>query len=340
MEARLFPENTTDGELVWKVVNAAGIDIGFAAVAPVLKVGEAGDRRRAKVTAFGDGDFYVRCEACSDGKVRLISQLEACAQGLGKSLTDPYRFVSAGLCSGTIGDVTNGNEKGIATARDGESGVIFENLDFGEFGSDEVTLPVFALSDDDHEIELWLGRAHEEGSRLLDTLHYQKPSRWNEYQEETYRLPERLKGIVTISFVMRAKVHLKGFSFRRLNKAFETLSGADADRVYGDSFRIEGKAVLGIGNNVTLEYGGMDFGEEGAGRVEICGFTALRTNTIHLLFTGEDGVTHNRIVEFQGEEDKGINMQTFSFEPFTGKGKLEVLFLPGSSFDFVSIRFL
>lgn len=335
IEAVCYPPDTTDRELVWEAVNAAGIPVGFVRVSAEQT---RADGQTARVTALADGAFYVRCMAKADGHVRLISQLELSAEGLGQALLNPYDFVSAGLFDGMLGEVTNGNEKGIATARDGRSGVFFRNVDFGDFGSDEITLPVFALSDDEYKIELWLGEPYTEDGRLVDTLLYQKPSRWNEYQEETYKLPERLKGVVTIGFVMYAKVHLKGFAFATQQKAFARLSGADADRIYGDSFRREKTAIRGIGNNVTLEYGAMDFGTQGTDSIVVCGATPLAVNTIHIHFTDLSGETHNRILEFTGAGAEAAE-QSFPIEPLYGSGKAELIFLPGSCFDLEYFRF-
>lgn len=337
MEARLYPADTTDRELVWRAVNAAGIDVGFAKVQPLET---ADGKARARITAMGDGSFYVRCMAKQGERVRVISQLECQAEGLGQAFLNPYVFVSAGLFTKTIGEVTNGNEKGIATARDGASGVVYENVDFGAFGSDEVTLPIFALSDEEYLIDVWVGDPCAKDGRLIDTLRYQKPSRWNVYQEETYKLSERLSGILTLGFVMRAKVHLKGFRFRRAEKAFERLTGKDADRIYGDSFRMDGTAVREIGNNVTLEYGNMDFGAEGADRVAVMGKTPLVVNAIHVHFTDESGETVNRILEFEGTGKNAPEEQTFRIEKLRGKGKIELIFLPGSNFDMEYIQFL
>lgn len=339
VEARLWPEDTTDTELVWKTVNAAGIDIGFAKIRADRQETSSNGFGRAFVTARADGDFYVRCMAKQGERVRLISQLEFCAEGLGAALLNPYEFVSAGLFSRTVGEVTNGNEKGIATARDGVSGAVYDEVDFGDFGSDEITLPVFALSDEEYLIDLWEGEPYAGGSSLIDTLHYQKPSRWNVYQEESYKLPRRISGIVSIGFIAHAKIHLKGFSFRRLEKAFERLTGQDAARVYGDSFRMDGTAVRGIGNNVTLEYENMDFGVEGSTKVTVCGYTPLSVNTIHVHFTGENGETVNRILEFKGTGEKDGGEQSFQIEKLQGAGKLELIFLPGSNFDIEFIQF-
>ncbi|MDE6516235.1 MAG: DUF4982 domain-containing protein, partial [Acetatifactor sp.] len=149
IEARVCPADATDQALNWKVVNQNGIPISYAKV-------EVLDACRARVAALGDGAFYVRCQS-GQSPAKVISQLELTAQGLGQAFLNPYSFVSAGLFSETIGEVTNGNEKGIATARDGVSGVVYRDLDFGEYGSDEITVPVFALSNTLLEIEIWQG---------------------------------------------------------------------------------------------------------------------------------------------------------------------------------------
>ena len=335
VEAKLFPEDTTDREVVWKAVNPAGIPVSFAKVEHLDN--EAG-RLLARVTALGDGDFVVRCTVKSGDRTVLISQLEYRAEGIGEAFLDPYKFVTGGLYTRALGELGNGNEKGVATARGGVSGPVYDNVDFGEFGSDEVTLPIFALDGKPYDIDIWLGFPYEEGSRILASVVYQKPSIWNTYQEETFKLPERIKGMADIAFTMRDKVHIKGFVFKKLEKAYERLWGEDASAVYGDSFRRDGRAVRGIGNNVVLVYENMDFGEDGARGLTICGGTALAGNTIHLHFTDEAGVTTNHILEFAGT-DGACKEQSFMLEGLKGKGKIELIFLPGSSFDLEYLQF-
>lgn len=344
VEAAVYPA-AAEPKLIWKAVNAGGIEIGYAAVRETdEKPGKTGlnastgGRRKALVTAYGDGEFYVRCTAEEKGKKVLFSQLEFRAVGLGHAFLDPYELISAGLYTDSLGEIGNGNDKGIATARDGVSGVVYSGIDFGGFGSDEITLPVFALSDEEYPIEIWLGKPFESESRLIETVIYRKPSKWNTYQEETWKLPERIRGVATLGFVMRAKVHLKGFRFTPLEKAFERLWAADADSVYGDSFRKDGRAIRDIGNNVTLVYENMDFGETGTESVTICGCTPLERNSIHIHFTDQDGETVNRILEFSGNDGKETE-QTFSMEKLTGCGRVEIIFLPGSCFDLVSVLF-
>src|SRR5690606_34302222 len=102
------------------------------------------------------------------------------------------------------------------------------------------------------------------------TFGYDKGSVWNTYLEAEYRLPERLRGVQTICFVFRRKVHIKGFVFARPDRAFSRLDAAAADSIYGDSFRLAGTTVEDIGNNVSIQFRGLDFGAAGADRVQIC----------------------------------------------------------------------
>ena len=335
LEAQIFPENATDKSIIWKVVNQNGIEINYAKIEV-----EDNDHgvNRARLTAYGDGEFLVRCISKSGtGKIRIISQLEFTAQGLGEAFLNPYEFVSAGFYDSTIGEIGNGNEKGIATARDGLSGAVYKGLDFGDYGSDEITLWVFALSDAPHPIEIWQGIPEEEGSELLMTAVYQKPSIWNTYQEETWKLPKRIKGLATIAFRLKQKAHIKGFSFLKCEKAFGRIEAAECTQVYGDSFLVEEKAITGIGNNVTICYDNMNFGEKGAVGIYICGRTKLPGNTIHLHLVTADGQLQNRILEVNGTKE--YTEQYISFETLQGEGTIEFIFLPGSDFDMEYFRF-
>lgn len=96
-----------------------------------------------------------------------------------------------------------------------------------------------------------------------------------------------MTGVTQISFVLHQKIHLKGFSFARKQKAYEKLNAAENDGIYGDNYEICKKAVHGIGNNVTLEYREMDFGDKGCDTIVICGKSEHDCNTIHLILMME-----------------------------------------------------
>jgi beta-galactosidase len=329
VRAKLYPENTSYGEVEWSVVNDAGITSNIA------KVEAFG--HEAKVTALGDGEFRLRCTSKNGtDKTKLISQLEFKTTGLGAAYKDPYGFISAGLYDYSKGEVGNGNERGVATARDGETQVGFHDIDFGSYGSDIITMPIFALSSDKYALQIWEGMPEEEGSELLADVIYQKPSKWNVYQEETYKLSKKLKGITSLCFVLHAKVHIKGFYFEKKNRAFERNMAIESDHIYGDTFKLTENSVEGIGNNVSLEFEQMDFTSEGTSKLVIYGRSPIDKNTIHVRFEDAEGQT-NQIVEFSHSD--GYKESVFELEKITGIKKVTFIFLPGCNFDFGWFRF-
>ncbi|QOS77051.1 DUF4982 domain-containing protein [Paenibacillus sp. JNUCC31] len=339
VSAKLYPENTSYRDIEWAVVNDAGIESNIAKVEVIHAESDVdGDSQHVvKVMALGDGKFRLRATS-SNGtdKTKLISQLEFKATGLGTAYKDPYSFITGGLYDYTKGEVGNGNERGVATSRDGETHVGFRNIDFGPYGSDTLTIPIFALSSEDYFIQIWEGMPDEEGSTLLADVVYQKESRWNVYQEETYQLSKRLSGITSICFVLKQKIHIKGFSFERQSRAFEQNTAASCDHLYGDTFKIEGDHVEGIGNNVSLEFENMDFTAEGTSKLVIYGRSPIDKNTIHIRFAGEDGQS-NQLVEFT--QSDGYEERVFALELVKGVQKVTFIFLPGSQFDFGWFRF-
>jgi beta-galactosidase len=329
IRAKLYPEDTSYDEVEWSAVNEAGIASNIA------KVEAFG--HEAKVTALGDGEFRIRCTSKNGtNKTKMISQLEFKAVGLGAAYKDPYGFISAGLYDYSKGEVGNGNERGVATSRDGETQVGFHEIDFGAYGSDTITIPIFALTGDKYELQIWEGMPGEDGSELLGDVIYQKESRWNVYQEETYHLSKRLKGITSICFVLRNKVHIKGFYFEKKNRAFEQNMATECDHIYGDTFAIKENSVEGIGNNVTLEYEQMDFTSEGASKIVIYGRSPIDKNTIHIRLENSEGQS-NQLVEFIQSE--GYEERAFELDKITGLQKVTFVFLPGCNFDFGWFRF-
>lgn len=144
--------------------------------------------------------------------------------------------------------------------------------------------------------------------------------------------------MTTLALTLRKKkVHIKGFSFEKQEKAFSTLFAAECDAVYGDTFTKEAEAVTGIGNNVTLVYENMNFGERGAKGVEICSRSPLKGNTVHVQFTTKEGTVCRRVLEIPGTDE--YQNQCFELEPLVGEGKIEFIFLPGTNFDMKSCRF-
>ncbi|GLX71534.1 glycoside hydrolase family 2 TIM barrel-domain containing protein [Paenibacillus glycanilyticus] len=326
----VHPSNATYQEVEWRVTNAAGVDANIA----TLKA----DGHQAEVTAVSDGEFYIRC-ATRNGSdnIRLYSVMEMRITGIGEAFINPYAFVSAGYHSQFSRNLTNGNERGVATSRDGESWICFDHIDFGSFGSDEITLPIFSLDSERFTFEIWEGIPSDPSSTLVTQLTYQKPTRWNVYQEETYRLPRRLKGITSLTFVLRRKIHLKGFQFRQAAKAFERLEALENTHIYGDTFKLANHAIENIGNNVSLVFEEMDFGTAGTSKLVICGQYPIDNNTIHVLFSGVEGET-KQLIEFPYSEQ--YVEREYVLDCMTGMQTVTFIFLPGSQFHFQSFQFM
>jgi len=253
--------------LKWKAVNDSGIESPLASIEPV-----ANDV--VLVRAKGDGIFHLRCSAFDEkGVARVISQLDFSVSGIGESLLNPYGYIAGGMWDYAEGEMGSGNNHGVATPRGERAVVGFDKIDFGSYGSDEIKIDLFVLTSDEFPIQIWQGIPGEKGSEMLADVIYCKPSIWNTYQPETYRLNCRVNGIQRICFVTQNKAHIGGFSFIEKNKAYERLEGASCDNVYGDAFTVGEHTITDIGNNVTIEYYDMDFGTDGPSFVEIEGFT-------------------------------------------------------------------
>lgn len=331
--ATILPEDATDRMLYFEAVNDSGIPVNIAEIKQ--------DGNKAQVKAIGDGKFHLRCMSKSSSpNIRLISQIDFNITGIGEAFQSAYEFISGGLYSTGRGQIGNGNEHGFSTARDGETLVGFEKIDFGEYGSDEITIPIFALTDDPYYIQIREGNPNEKEGELLADIVYQKPSIWNVYQEETYQLKKRLYGIKSIYFTTKnQKIHVKGFYFTKQEKAYSMICAADCDPIYGDAFRIEAKKVLNIGNNVTLEVHEMDFGEKGSDHVLIGGWTPLAKNTIQIRLEAKEGQIPDKRIEIADFEGGGQEEQTFWFSKIVGKWDISFVFLPGSNFDFYHFQF-
>ena len=328
-EYRILPSEAGNIPITWEVTNAAGI------VSPYVKITEKD--HRVTVRAEGDGQYYLRglC-GIQAGGCEFISQIEFSAEGTGNPALDPFTYISAGLYDCHEGYIGTGNEKGIAFDRNGESMIGFSRVDFGRTGSDTLTADIFALNDDPYDMELWTcgmnGAEH-----LTAVLHYEKKSIWNVYQPETWKLPERLTGLQMLKFRMKDKVHMKGFVFEKQANAYIIHTAGSADQLYGDRFERTGSTVANIGNNVTLSWNDMDFGGEKELTLEIEGKTQLDLNTISIRITNTEGKEYDTAAGFRG---KGGTRQRFTVRVPDGNCTVSFVFLPGSSFDFRSFRFL
>ena len=330
ISARLYPENTSYTDIEWKVVTISGIETNIARV-------EARGRE-AVLTALGDGSFKLRCVSKNGtDHSDIVSELDFEISGMGNATINPYNFVSAGLYNAGNHDFENSLQGGICTLGDAESHIGFKGVDFGEIGSDQISIPIFTFSNDPIPFELWENMPGDPNAKLLAKLEYQAQSIYNVYQARTYKLDKRLKGVKTLCLVVnKHKLYLKGFQFTKYEKAYERLEAKAANRVYGDSFKMRDNAIENIGNNVVIEFEDMDFTSQGLRSIRLCGRSHTDKNTINILFTNEAGQT-KQVIEFP--HSSSYVEHEFDLEPLVGKYKVSFVFLPGSNFDFSWFQF-
>ncbi|RDY32185.1 glycoside hydrolase family 2 TIM barrel-domain containing protein [Lachnotalea glycerini] len=330
VEARIYPMNASYHDINWQVTNASGVAIQIASVKSLCDA-----EHLVEITAHGDGDFRLRA-SCKNGgdHAQIISSLEFSISGLGSLTLNPYQFISGSLYSSYEGEISNGNERGVATSRDSLTCITYDNLDFGEYGSDTLTLPIFELESTPAVIRFYEGKRNTE--KLLGSFIYDKETIWNVYQDATYILNQRLSGITSLTIEVERKIHIKGFCFLKKEKAFEKIYVKEANHIYGDTFTISSHCVEGIGNNVSLEFKNMDFGNRGAGKVIICGRCPIDRNTIQIHFHNEafDSI---EIAELNHSDH--FEVQTFDIRRVFGMQTVTFVFLPGSNFDFQWFRF-
>ena len=324
----VFPEETNEASIVWQVTNAAGIESPNAEITDRSGI--------VTVCVKGDGSYFLRALCMERNCCTFISQTEFTASGIGSPALNPYAYVSAGLYDLHEGNLGAGNEKGVAFSNDGESMIGFSCVDFGKTGSNLITADIFALNGNPYDIEFSAISAGGE-KKTVCMLRYQKPCIWNVYQPETWQIPKRLTGICSLFFRMKDKIHMKGFSFEKQQNAFILHYAAGADMMYGDSYRCTGNTVTGIGNNVTLIWTEMDFGGSGNVQIEIDGRTKLPVNTISIRIRNKEGDETITAAEFRGEQ---AGIQRFGVKVPAGECSVSFVFLPGSSFDFYSFRFI
>ncbi len=345
IKARILPENATFRTVEWKPCRIEGVQTSCA------KVEVSADGLTARLSAAGDGNFRLRCTA-SNGKPHpdIVSELEFSISGMGSGTLNPYQLISACEYSAALNEPKQSFQGGVYVPAE-RNWLLFENLDFGADGSDEFSIPIFSF-EASLPLELWEGNPDDGGKKLM-AFEYSAASWYNHYQANTWKLPRRLTGIHSLSILSTTRFSIQGIQFVESPKAFAKLFAADADRITGDSFQKQEDCITGIGNNVSLEFGSMDFGTEGTNRIVIEGRAINGTNTVHIKFTpieadagtktgGEipenQGETHTCIAEIPATAE--LSEHTVSLgECIKGKQNVTFVFLPGSCFDFKSFKF-
>lgn len=324
IRAKLLPENCTYDDISWSVVRRNGVESNLAQV--------EGSGRSAVVTAKGDGEFFVRAMVHNGAEhPQVIADIPFTAEGLGAAVRDAYSFISAStLDSSNV--PTNIIEDGALSNFDGRTVMTYSDIDFGKTGSQIISLSVGTCFD--MPVEVWEGTPDD--GKLICRVDFGNNGHWCGFAGQDFALAERLTGVRTISVVIDSRVIFGGFSFVPIERAYDTNWVGEADSVYGDDYRIDGRRVADIGNNVIINYERLDFGGGGSEALIISGETGNPMNQIQLRYTPAGGAQKTVLLEFQQD---GGREQRFDIPKLSGVNDVSFVFMPGSRFDFDWFRF-
>lgn len=355
VEAVVFPPDAAY-EIEWAAVTQTGVETNIAKVVPVedgctgapdegicgaVQAASKPGSRRALVRVCGDGVFRLRCYS-KNGKPDpdVISELEMEVTGLGSAVIDPYgALVKASLynlCREMLDEVSEG---GVKAGENRQRIVGFRNVSFGRAGSDRFRINVIHWHcNDPFSFSLWSGMPDEEGSEKLGDFTYQADFVWQTYISNSYRLEKKLKGMKDLCFVFEAapqRVYFGGFAFEGEEEAYAEISACEYSGIHGDHYAVEQSAVRHIGNNVFMEFDGLDF-TRGITSVTIKGKTHHAHDSVHMRVVGEWG-EKKEILEFSHTEEEAEI--AFPVQIPAGRADVKFDFLPGCDFDLVSFRF-
>ena len=156
---------------------------------------------------------------------------------------------------------------------------------------------------------------------------------------EAYNGADSAKVISELDFVAEGIGENVADGTEKELRTYTEILAPEADSIYGDSFLKLNDIVQGIGNNVTVGFGILDFGDKGANKIVITGRATKGANTIHLRFYDEEsGKEERELLEFPENQDYAS--ETFDIGNRSGKWDVSFIFPPGSYFDFRSFKFL
>lgn len=346
--AKVLPENASLKEIVWSPVLKECVASDYIEV--LNKTGEGSGLESATIKAVCDGECILRCTAKNGSDLdEVLSDLNFTVEGIGNPKLNPYKLIEA--CRFNDWDKSKQKpvvslESGISNRFIGASWISFDKVDFGKEGADSIHIPIFSF-DTELPVEIWDGKPAEgttrdgaissETGECLGKFTYKHDSIYNTYSENIFTLSKRLFGVHTISIVLPTELTFHGFYFDKTLKALSVLRALDADDIVGDTFTKTQTCVEGIGNNVNLDFANMNFGENKATKITICGKSNTENNTINLKFFGADGKVRTDVIEFSHTDD--FEQKTFEIPSICGEQKVSFVFLPGCNFDFKWFKF-
>lgn len=330
VEFEILPKNASFFDISFRALTKDGIDANF------VKIETSSDK--AFIHAFGDGEFRLSAFA-NNGKdyPEVISELEFSSTGMGIASLNPYELIPGINYFKSHSDECKLSFNGgvfLPPCRDGKTFVTYHNVDFGDYGSDEITIPIFSFKDEVC-LEVWEGTI--ESGECLYSGKYVAKSIYNTYQANTFTLSRRISGTkdITLIFDVDDRISVHGFVFKKYNKSYSVINATEYNSISGDSFNVCKNSICNIGNNVTIEYNNMHF-DEGVSGVRIVGKSNKPVSAVHILFKKETSDTRQMVEIHQTEN---IDEFFLPLNDIENCNSISFVFLPGSDFDLKEFQF-
>ena len=336
--AKILPKNATLKKINWNTVLKECISTDIISVIDPDNEDDTIAIETKIIQAEGDGECILRCTARNGTQYdEVISDLPFTISGLGTKNLNPFSLIEA--VRYTDYDTSRDKpeisiESGISTEKCAPIWISFDKVDFGTDGGDTIHFPIFSWNSG-IPIEVYEGYGVD--GECLGKFKYSHDPVYNTYSENVFTLSRRLFGVHTITINIFTGIYFHGFYFDKTPKAFAKLRALDANLIAGDSFKKTDEAVEKIGNNVILDFNDMNFGEETATKITICGRSNIETNLINIKFFDSDNNSKTEIIEFEYTDE--YEEKTFDLKGVTGKKKVSFVFLPGCNFDFKWFKF-
>ncbi len=312
-----YPANADEHELVWNAF-ARGIHTDN------IKIEQTPDG--AKITALSDGEYRIRVSSKNGTPYDAIySEICFTADGVGELPIDPYKAMPAVIAASITENAIEESNGGYRYAEP-NGYAIYENVDFGKNGAVGFEIALLRAHTPDFPFSLY---DITDGSEvLLGNFGFNTIGNWWEYSSNSYALPTVLTGIRRIKVAFPRPVVFGAITFTERLPAFEGISAADCDELYGDAYEKRSDGIYSIGNNVTVRFSELNLGS-GASSVTVKAKTRNAADSIRLSI-GEKIYS----LDFT-PNDCSVTVPVEA----SGVVTADLVFLPGVDFDLYEIKF-
>ncbi len=312
-----YPANADPHEVKWEAFSR-----GIHTDNVKIELTETG----AVVTALSNGEYRLRVSSKNGTPYDAVwSEITFTADGVGELPYNPYKAMPAVIAT-SINDHGMEESEGGFRFFNNNGSVTYKNVDFGKNGAVGFEISLLRVHIENYPFSVYDITDGEE--KLIGNFGFTEKGDWWEYSSNSYLLETKLTGIRDIKLVFSRPVVYGCCRFTEYLPAFEGISAADCDELYGDAYEKRDDGIYGIGNNVLVRFSDISLGK-GAGSVTVRAKTRNERDSIRLSI-GDDIYS----LDFT-RDDESVTVPVKA----SGTVTADLIFLPGVDFDLFEIKF-